>query len=93
MPDIGLFELILIGAIAFLILGPERLPDFFAQIGRVVRQGRMWVTSIKQQLDEETREVRASGEEVRDAFDAVSSVPEEPTDDGKPLDDKRKEDA
>jgi len=77
MPDIGLFELILIGAIAFLVLGPERLPDFFAQIGRVVHKGRNWMSAVKQQLDTETKDLRASGEEVRDAIEHVSTIPDE----------------
>jgi len=58
MPDIGFLELLLIGAIAFLILGPERTPEFFAQIGRVMRKGREWLSSVKQQIDLETQDLK-----------------------------------
>jgi len=58
MPDIGFLELLLIGAIAFLILGPERTPEFFAQIGRMIRKGREWMSNIKQQIDLETKDLK-----------------------------------
>ncbi len=78
MPDIGLFELLLIGAIAFLVLGPERMPEFFAQIGRFVRRARQWGEDIKYQIDVETRDIRQPADEVRDAL----SVEPLTTDDG-----------
>jgi len=68
MPDIGLFELLLIGAVAFLVLGPERMPEFFAQIGRLVRRARRWGEDIKHQIDVETRDIRQPADEVRDAL-------------------------
>jgi Tat protein translocase TatB subunit len=78
MPDIGMIELILIGIIGFLVLGPERLPEFLAQIAKVIRQGRAWVNSLKNQLEYEKHtltqpiedvkeEVQASVKEVADA--------------------------
>jgi len=69
MPDIGFFELLVIGAIAFLILGPERTPEFFAQIGRMVRQGRSWISTVKQQIDAETQVLKEPMQEVRDSLD------------------------
>ncbi|MDQ7004311.1 MAG: twin-arginine translocase TatA/TatE family subunit [Ghiorsea sp.] len=53
MPDIGMIELILIGLIGFLVLGPERLPEFLGQIAKIVKQGRGWVNSLKKQLEYE----------------------------------------
>jgi len=69
MPDIGFFELLVIGAIAFLILGPERTPEFFAQIGRTVRKGRAWIATVKQQIDVETQVLKEPVQEVRDSID------------------------
>ncbi|MBL4760963.1 MAG: twin-arginine translocase subunit TatB [Mariprofundaceae bacterium] len=68
MPDIGFFELLVVGAIAFLILGPERTPEFFAQIGRMVRQGRAWISTVKQQIDAETQVLKEPMQEVRDSL-------------------------
>ncbi|PCI44275.1 MAG: twin-arginine translocase subunit TatB [Proteobacteria bacterium] len=79
MPDIGFFELLVVGAIAFLILGPERTPEFFAQIGRMVRQGRAWISTVKQQIDAETQVIKEPMQEVRDVLsdqldDGLSSM-------------------
>ena len=54
MPDIGLFELILIGLLLFLVVGPERMPEFLGQIGRWVRHGRGWVSELRSELSKET---------------------------------------
>ncbi len=71
MPDIGLIELALIGLIGFLVLGPERLPEFFAQIAKVVRQGRSWMANLKVQLDQEkqqlTKPVAAVKQDIEDS--------------------------
>jgi len=57
MPDIGLIELILIGGLAFLVLGPERLPDFFSQIAGFVRQIKSWIADLKHQFDQEKKQL------------------------------------
>jgi len=57
MPDIGMFELILIGLVAFLVIGPERLPSFFSEIAGFIRQGRKWINDIKQQFDAEKQQL------------------------------------
>jgi len=87
MPDIGFFELLLVGAVAFLILGPERTPEFFAQIGRMVRQGRGWIATVKQQIDAETQVIKEPMQGMRDALDdGLSSM----TSTKKPDDTERK---
>ncbi len=76
MPDIGLIELILIGIIGFLVLGPERLPEFLAQIAKVIRQGRGWVNSLKKQLEYEkhtlTNPIESVKDEVKASLDNVN---------------------
>jgi len=79
MPDIGFFELLLVGAVAFLILGPERTPEFFAQIGRMVRQGRAWISTVKQQIDSEMQVIK---EPMQDVKDALSEQLDDQLDDG-----------
>jgi len=68
MPDIGFLELLLIGAIAFLVLGPERMPELFGQVGRLVKKGRGWINDVRHQIDEETR-INSTVAEVKDALD------------------------
>jgi len=85
MPDIGFLELLLVGAVAFLILGPERTPEFFAQIGRTVRQGRAWINSVKQQVERETAALKEPVEQARDALDeGISSIDTQPKQNNEP---------
>jgi len=65
MPDIGMIELILIGLVGFLVLGPDRLPEFLGQIAKVVRQGRGWVNSLKKQLEYEKHTLTQPMEDIK----------------------------
>jgi len=67
MPDIGLLELLLVGIVAFLVLGPDRMPELFAQVGRVVRKGHGWVSDVRRQFDDETAALKKPLREVEDA--------------------------
>ncbi len=76
---IGLPEIILVLLVAVVVVGPKRLPEFAAQLARVVRQMRGLATDVTSQmrteLDELTREyeeMRKELEEVRQT--AVKSV-------------------
>ncbi len=77
MPDIGLIELALIGLIGFLVLGPERLPEFFAQIGKVVRQGRMWMAGVRTQLEHERQMLAKPVEEVKESVQSSLDAAEQ----------------
>lgn len=82
MPDIGLIELILIGIVAFLVLGPERMPEFLGQISRMVRRLRQWVANIKQQIDQETQPLQQPIQEItqaasKDVHQAIEQVTEQ----------------
>lgn len=79
MPDIGFLELLLVGVIAFLVLGPERMPELFGQAGRVVRKGRDWLAKVKQQIDAESALLTTPVTEIKDALSEgdISSINEE----------------
>ena len=75
MPDIGLIELALIGLIGFLVLGPERLPDFFAQVANVLKQARVWAANLKMQLDQERQQLQKPAQQIKKKIKAsVESV-------------------
>jgi sec-independent protein translocase protein TatB len=88
MFDIGFSELILVGIVALLVIGPERLPE-------TVRTATMWLNrirrgfnDIKQEVQQELhndavmRELRQTGEQLkkeataigRDVHDAAASA-------------------
>ena len=53
MFDINGWEILLLGVLAILVLGPERLPEYAAKVGRFVRQARSMADRAKQQLKDE----------------------------------------
>jgi len=77
MPDIGMFELILIGIILFVVVGPERMPEFLGQIGRWVRHGRGWMSHLGSEISRESSEVikplREAGNELRSEMDFIKA--------------------
>ncbi len=68
MFDVGFFELLLVGAVALIVLGPERLPHAARLIGGLVRRARAsWFAlkaEIERELEEEARQriARQAGE-------------------------------
>ncbi len=53
MFDIGFWELSLIGIMALIVLGPERLPGAARTAGRMLGKARRMVTDIKRDLKDE----------------------------------------
>jgi len=55
MFDIGFFELALIGIVALLVVGPERLPQVAKTAGLWVGKGKRFLASVKQDIDRELK--------------------------------------
>lgn len=53
MFGIGLPELMVIVVVAIVVFGPDRLPDFARQAGRMVRQVRKFTESARDEIREE----------------------------------------
>jgi sec-independent protein translocase protein TatB len=64
MFDVGFFELMLIGVVALLVVGPERLPKLARTAGMWLGRGRRFVSSVKEDID---REIKA--DELRQILD------------------------
>lgn len=53
MFDIGFWELGIIGVVALVVIGPERLPGVARSIGRWVGGAQRFVSSVKADIDKE----------------------------------------
>lgn len=55
MFDIGFWELSVLGVVALLVIGPERLPGVARNVGAWVGRGKRFISSIKADIDQELR--------------------------------------
>jgi sec-independent protein translocase protein TatB len=55
MFDVGFFELLLLGVVALLVVGPERLPKLARTAGMWLGRGRRFITSVKEDIDREIK--------------------------------------
>jgi sec-independent protein translocase protein TatB len=55
MFDIGFFELLLIGIITLIIVGPERLPAIARKVGSFVAKANQFIGRIKDDIDNEIK--------------------------------------
>ena len=53
MFGVGLGEFSVLALIALLVVGPERLPGYAQQLGRLVREGRRVALGLREQVREE----------------------------------------
>ncbi|MFT5172908.1 MAG: sec-independent protein translocase protein TatB [Gammaproteobacteria bacterium] len=89
MFDIGFWEIAVIGVIALLVVGPERLPGVARNVGRWVGRIRRYVSHVKQDIE---REINA--DEVRQLLEqpeGLESIRDVARETGAVFDDTRKE--
>jgi sec-independent protein translocase protein TatB len=55
MFDVGFFELLLLGVVALLVIGPERLPKVARTAGMWIGRGRRMLQSVKADIEQELR--------------------------------------
>jgi sec-independent protein translocase protein TatB len=77
MFDIGFSELILIGVVALLVIGPERLPEAIRTASMWLNRIRRGFNEIKQEVqqelhnDEVMRDLRKTGEQLKHDASAI----------------------
>ncbi len=79
MFDVGFWELLLIGVVALLVVGPERLPGLARTAGVWVGKARRLVNSVKADIDremrtEELKKILDKQNEFRDVYDIVEET-------------------
>lgn len=55
MFDVGFFELLVIGVVALLVVGPERLPKVARTAGLWLGRGRRFIRNVKDDIDREIK--------------------------------------
>ncbi len=73
MFDMGFFEIALIGVIALLVVGPERLPGLARTAGAWIRRMRQFVGSVQRDIEQEIQ-----AEEIKKTLEAAKSMPSNP---------------
>ncbi len=61
MFDVGFWELTIIGVVALIIVGPERLPGLARTAGLWIGKARRMVTDVKRDIDRELKASELSG--------------------------------
>lgn len=79
MFDVGFWELTVIGIVALVIVGPERLPGLARTVGLWVGKGRRMIADVKRDIDRELKaseaaELNALKKDIEDAGREVSKV-------------------
>ena len=82
MFDIGFWELAIIGVVALLVVGPERLPKLARTAGFWVGRGRRFVSSVKSDIEremrtEELRSILEKQNQSRAAYDIIEETRDE----------------
>ncbi len=80
MFDIGWSELLVIGAVAVVAIGPKELPQVMRGLGRLMRRGQYLKYALSKQFDDFMREHEL--EEIRNLPKDAAIFDEEATDEG-----------
>ena len=75
MFDIGFSELLLIGVVALIVIGPERLPRVARTIGHLMGRMQRYVADVKADIDREVEldELRKMRDSVQQAATNIES--------------------
>lgn len=75
MIDLGISKIALIGAIALVVIGPEKLPRLARTIGTLLGKAQRYVADVKQEVNRsfELDELKKMKETVEDAAQAVEN--------------------
>jgi sec-independent protein translocase protein TatB len=74
MLDLGFFEIALIGIVAVLVLGPEKLPEAIAGVMRFLRKIKSFISETKDSIDKELQieELKKEAQTYKDELMSAS---------------------
>ena len=83
MPDIGWQELLIIGAIAIIVVGPKELPLLMRTVGRWIGRARAMAADFQRSMDDlahetELEKLRRSINEIGDEIGATDPTAADP---------------
>ena len=55
MFDLSFFEIIVIGVVALIVIGPEKLPSVARSLGRFTGKAQRYISQIKEEVNREVR--------------------------------------
>src|SRR4030066_1242375 len=75
MFDIGFPELIVIGVVALIVIGPERLPKVARTAGHLYGRLQRYVSSVKSDISHDIRldEIRRAGQSFKESVESAAS--------------------
>lgn len=81
MFDIGFLEILLIGVVALLVVGPERLPRLARTLGLWIGRARRYASTVKDDVQRELREheiqeAMGGKPEMKDIYEIVEDAQE-----------------
>jgi sec-independent protein translocase protein TatB len=76
MIDLGLTKIALIGAVALVVIGPEKLPAVARMAGTLFGRAQRYINSIKTEVNREMQmdEMRKMQESIRDAASGINKT-------------------
>lgn len=82
MFDIGFWELMILGLIALLVVGPERLPKLAYTAGKWLGKGRSMLNTVRDEINKEIKaeELKQVLEEQKKSLNPLEEVIEETSD-------------
>ena len=75
MFDIGFSELVVIGVVALIVIGPERLPKVARTAGLLYGRLQRYVSTVKSDISREIQldEIRRAGQSFKDSVESAAS--------------------
>lgn len=77
MFDLAWSEILLVGIVALLVVGPKELPDLLRTVGRWVRKARMMASNFQSTFDQMMRdeELARARQEMERSFSGTPALP------------------